>query len=82
MEALTGNNLLVTLLVTVAVMEFINLLGKTIDTFRGWWKPAKKTIRTFRTAWKPANESWNRTSSSFRTCATAKGNYASACRRY
>ena len=42
MEALTGNNLLVTLLVTVAVMEFINLLGKTIDTFRGWWKPAKE----------------------------------------
>ncbi len=42
MEALTGNNLLVTLLVMVAVMEFINLLGKTIDTFRGWWKPAKE----------------------------------------
>ena len=42
MEALTGNNLLIALIVAVAMMELINLIGKTIGTFRDWRKPAEE----------------------------------------
>ena len=41
MEILTQNNVIVTLLVLVAVMTLVNLIGKTIETFRGWRKPAE-----------------------------------------
>ena len=42
MEALTENNLLVALIVAAAMMELINLIGKTIDTFREWRRPAEE----------------------------------------
>lgn len=40
MEALTGNNLLVALLVAVALMELLNLIDKTVGVVKGWRKPA------------------------------------------
>lgn len=47
MEALTGNNLIVTALVLVAVMEFVNLVGRTVGTFREWWKPGHDSDADF-----------------------------------
>lgn len=47
MEALTGNNLIVTALVLVAVMEFVNLVGRTVGTFREWRKPGHDSDEDF-----------------------------------